>query len=99
MKHFREPDIHPRFLWRTFTDIVTIKMDGPEGFGADCDFEVEFSAYPGDAEPRELNRVSVIRYGAGTNRPTIAERQELPSLLLPYVRDCIDLNALETDWG
>ena len=101
MRHLRSVDsedyCEPRFRWRNFVDIVSIKLDGPPGYGADIDVEVEFAAYPGDTEPRELVSIKWPIYDTTVGR-VVKETKDFPDFLIPYLRDCIDLDALETDF-
>lgn len=104
MKHY------PRLMGqaRTFTDTATIQCEGPsKGFGSDFAVLVEFSAERdwydpdtgcGEGGEREILDVRWIVWDAG--KPgVIKETKPLPDFMLPYIKDCIDVDSLEADWS
>lgn len=106
MRHYKIMEPH------TFTDIVTVQMDGHRGrgYGAEFEVEVEFRAWPdspaswdepASAGDREIIQVRVIKYKiSSTGHGVVRDGyEEMPAWLEQNILNCISVQELDADWS
>jgi hypothetical protein len=111
MRHFPKPSGCRTF----YSDVTIELTGAPgcgSNFDVEVEFTAERDTFDpsvgqGDAGERIIVSVRAIandiEYGFGFDgvRKVIRKRayREIPDWMLPYVKDCIDLDALEVDWS